>query len=97
MSIKRALHIGRVRVGFAAGVIAILLGKFLEGVFTPSGQNRVGHDDQVVADLDAALFDDFANRARQVLVGSHTAGNAVHDNADSLDFHGPASFQGSGF
>ena len=37
-----------------------------------------------LADLDAALLDDGHDRAHEVLVRAHAAGDAVHDDADDV-------------
>ena len=51
-------------------------------------KNGIGHDDFFGTDLDAALFDDRVDGAEQVLVGAHASGDAVHDDADCVCFHG---------
>ena len=72
---------GRVEIGGPAGD-AGLGGELLELGRVAADQDRVGHDDFVVADLDAALLDDGHDRAHEVLVGAHASGDAVHDDAD---------------
>jgi hypothetical protein len=94
-TIESALNVGGVLVGFAAGFLAVFLGQFLDGVFAASGQDRVGHDGEVVADLDAALFDDRSDGACEVLVGAHAPRHAVHDDSDAFDFHSVFPFHGA--
>ena len=50
----------------------------------------MGHQHEVVADLDAALLDDRHDRALEVLIGPHASSDAVHDDADLTNFHGLA-------
>ena len=45
-------------------------------------QDRIGHDDFGLADLQAALLDDRHDRTHEVLVRAHAARDAVHDDAD---------------
>ena len=47
-------------------------------------EDGVGHDDLVVAELDAALLADGDDGAHQVLVGAHAPGDAVHDDAERV-------------
>jgi hypothetical protein len=50
-------------------------------------QHRVGHDPPPRTEQDAALVPDCDDRADEVLVRAHAAGNAVHDHAEADSFH----------
>jgi len=98
LAVEGALHVGGELVRLAAvDRRAVSVGQGFELVGVAAGEDRVGHQRQVGADLDAALGSDRGDRADQVLVGAHAAGDAVHDDADSALFHGgPRSFFGGG-
>jgi hypothetical protein len=50
-------------------------------------QDRIGHDGVAVAQRHAALGADRHDRADQMLVHAHAAGDAVHDDAETLLRH----------
>ena len=50
-------------------------------------EDRVGHHAAAVGERNAALRADRADRADEVLVRAHPAGDAVHDDADANRFH----------
>ena len=58
-----------------------------EFLLAAADQHRVGHDHLGVRELHAALIDDRLDRADQVLVGAHASRDAVHDDAEPVDFH----------
>src|SRR5262249_21733557 len=55
--------------------------------FVAADENRVGHHPVAVLERDAALGADRENRADQMLVHAHAAGDAVHDDAEPLLRH----------
>jgi len=55
--------------------------------FVAADQDRVGHHPVAVLERDAALRADRQNRADQMLVHAHAAGDAVHDDAEPLLRH----------
>jgi hypothetical protein len=54
---------------------------------TAPNQHRVGIERVAIGKRHAALFADADDRANQVLVGAHSPGYAIHDDADSLLGH----------
>src|SRR5262249_47325898 len=50
-------------------------------------ENRIGHHPVAVLERDAALRADGENRADQMLVHAHAAGDAVHDDAEPVLRH----------
>jgi hypothetical protein len=53
----------------------------------PTDQDRIGHHRVAVAQCDTALGADRHDRADQMLVHAHAAGDAVHDDAEALLRH----------
>jgi hypothetical protein len=56
----------------------------------PTDQDRIGHHRVAVAQRDTALGADRHDRADQMLVHAHAAGDAVHDDAEALLRHSPS-------
>ena len=54
-------------------------------------QDRVGNDAVAIGERDASFGADRADRADEVLVHSHPAGDAVHDDSESSRCHGQCS------
>src|SRR5688572_18690453 len=50
-------------------------------------EDRIGHDAIAVLERDAALLADLEDRADEVLIHPHAAGDAVHDDADAFLAH----------
>jgi DNA-binding GntR family transcriptional regulator len=73
-------------------IVRKAVGQVFKFVGVPSGEEGAGHQGQVVADADTALFDDCEDGTDQMLIGSHASGDAVHDNADVLYFHNRISY-----
>jgi hypothetical protein len=46
-------------------------------------EQRIGHEARPVPERDAALLANLENRADEMLVHAHAAGDAVHDDADA--------------
>ncbi len=59
----------------------------LELVGVATHQNRIRHHAVAIVELDTALFADRDDRADQMLVEPHAAGDAVHDHAEALRRH----------
>ena len=76
----RVVGIGerRVEIGRPARDV-VLLGEPLDLLAIAADEDRVGHQPVAVAEDDAALVADREDRADQVLVVAHAAGDAVHD------------------
>jgi hypothetical protein len=55
-----------------------------------SDEQRIGDNARAVLQRHSALLADLEDRADEVLVHPHAAGNAVHDDADALLVHGMA-------
>ena len=66
---------------------AVRLRQLRELSFIAADQDRVGHHPVAVLERDAALRADRDDRADQVLVHPHAAGDAVHDDAETLLRH----------
>ena len=64
------------------------LGQCAQLVLIAACQDRVGHDGEFVVHLNSALIHDGLDRTDEMLIGAHASGDAVEDDADSLDFHG---------
>ena len=75
-----------VEVGAPAGD-AVGLRERLDLLGVAADQDRVGHHPVAVGERDAALRADGADRADQVLVHPHPAGDAVHDETESSSRH----------
>jgi len=65
----------------------VLPGEALELLRIAADQQRVRHQSRSVLESDAALFSYFQYGSDEVLVHSHPAGDAVHDDADALLIH----------
>jgi hypothetical protein len=73
----------------------VLVGDRLHLLGIAADQHRIGHHAVAVRQGDAALVADGADRAHEVLVVAHAAGDAVHDDAEALRCHvGPPSAVG---
>ena len=59
-------------------------GELLELGGVSTDQGWYGKNPPALIDAEAALLDNGEHRAHQVLVGSHAAGNTVHDDPDLL-------------
>ena len=84
----RVVRVGQcgVEVGAPAGN-AVFLGQCFHLFGVAADEDGVGHDLVAVRQCDAALGADRADGADQVLVHAHTAGDAVHDDSESLCCH----------
>ena len=78
---QRGIEVGR------RALDAVLRGDGLHFLGVAADQHRVGHHAVAVGERDAALVADRADRAHQVLVVAHAAGDAVHDDAEALRCH----------
>ncbi len=58
-----------------------------ELVFIAAYQDRIGHNHLVRTDFYSTLISDGQDRADEMLVGAHPAGDAVHNNANMVCFH----------
>jgi hypothetical protein len=70
-----------------------LLGKTLELVGVAAHKNRIGHHAVAVGKQHTALVADRDDRADQMLVEPHAAGDPVHDHAEALRRHIACSFR----
>jgi hypothetical protein len=66
---------------------AVCLRQLRELALVAADQDRIGHDGVAVAQRDAALGADRHDRPNQMLVHPHAAGDAVHDDAETLLRH----------
>src|SRR5207253_2632563 len=64
-----------------------LLGQSADLLGVAADQDWVGHHAITVRQRDAALFADRQDRAHEVLVEPHAAGDAVHDDAELACCH----------
>src|SRR5262249_41847045 len=55
--------------------------------FIAADQNRIGHHAVAVLERHASLRPNGDNRANEMLVHAHAAGDAVHDDAETLLSH----------
>jgi len=69
---------------------AVRLGQLLDLAGVAADQDRIGHHPVAVLERDPALRADRDDRADQVLVHPHAAGDAVHDDAETKGFHAKA-------
>jgi hypothetical protein len=69
------------KVGGGAGD-AVFLGERGDLLGIAPDQDRVGHHAIAVRQRDAALLADRQDRAHEMLVQSHAAGHAMHDDAE---------------
>src|SRR5262245_21993515 len=65
----------------------VRLGQLRQLCLIAADQDRVGHHQVAVLERDAALRADGENRADQMLVHAHAAGDAVHDDAEPVLRH----------
>ena len=72
---------------------AVRLRQLRELAPVAADQDRVGHHAVAVRERYAALGADGDDRADEMLVHAHAAGDAVHDDAESLLCHVRASFR----
>ncbi|MHC2274589.1 hypothetical protein ACVME8_001200 [Bradyrhizobium diazoefficiens] len=80
----------RIEVGGPARDVEALC-KRLDLLGAAADQDRIGHDAVAVLQADAALVADRDDRADQMLVEPHAAGDAVHDEAEALGGHANCS------
>ena len=66
---------------------AVRLGERRELFGVAPDQDRIGHDPVAILQSDAALVADRDDRPDQVLVHAHAAGDAVHDDAETMLRH----------
>ena len=66
---------------------AVGTGEQPEFILITPYQNGVRHERRPVRQNDAALIANGDNRANELLVGAHAAGDPVHDDAYLLLFH----------
>src|SRR5262249_41355713 len=52
-------------------------------LLVPADQDRIGQQPLAVVEAKAAFGADFRDRALEMLIGSHSAGDAEHDDADA--------------
>src|SRR5437763_3732043 len=64
----------------------------LDSLGIAADQDRIGHDAVAAGKPHAALLADCDDRADQMLVQSHAAGDAVHDHTEPLRRHVTCSF-----
>ena len=77
-------RIGQRRIEIGAPALHPVFRRQLANFFLVSAdQDRIGQQPPI-ADPQPALIPDLRNRAFQMLVGSHPAGNSEHDDADPL-------------
>ncbi|CAH1690697.1 hypothetical protein CHELA40_50002 [Chelatococcus asaccharovorans] len=87
------LGIGECAVDIRRGAgNAVLPGDLGDFLAIASHQDRVGHDPVAVRQCNAALIANGADRAHEMLVVAHAAGDAVHDEAETLYRHGVSPF-----
>ena len=72
---------------YLLGTSLCFLANSLEFLLVAPQEQRIGHQHQIGADLDASLLDDGTDRADQVLVGAHSARDAAEEDANSADLH----------
>ena len=68
------------------------LGQLLDLAGVAADQDRIGHHAVAVRELHAALVADGDDRADQMLVQPHAAGDPVHDHAETFGCHFACSF-----
>jgi hypothetical protein len=57
------------------------LSQGLKFIFIPAGKNGVNRDYFIGGNLNTSLLPDGANRANQMLIGSHASSDAVHNDS----------------
>jgi len=86
----------RVEIGGPARDV-VAPGERLDLLGAATDQDRIGHDAVAIFQANTALLADRDDRADQMLVEPHAAGDAVHDEAEALGGHCACSLRGAVF